>query len=857
VRILAKFSLRHVTHRPLRALLTLASVVIGVGAVVAVMIATATTRRAYYELFSTVTGRTALEIVAEGEGTFDEKVLAAVERAPGVTGAAPVLQRPTVMYYPRQQATAGDQLADAGEKATARGRVKLFMLGIDPLRDGAVRDYTIHAGRMLRPGEAGVLLEAGFAQRLGLKVNDRVRLLSSAKPKDATLVGLLSLEGAESLRLAGVAFVPLQKAQEWCNCPGEVDAIHVVVGDESQERPAQEHIAAELPVGLTCRRPVARTQIMDETLKGSSLGMLWATGFALLLSAFIILNTFLMNIGERRQQMAVMRTVGATQRQLTRMVLGESALMGLLGTAIGIAAGLVGAYFLSRAMNDLMQIAQPPLKLTWPPFALALVAGPLVAMLGAALPAWRAGQLSPLEGLSSVPHGDIEGSSHRFTLAGVLMALIAIGTLTLCLNGRAPPLVSVVAAMGLMVAAVLLLPEVLAPLSHAMAWLLRPAARIESHLAHLQVLRHRTRSTLTVGVLFIACGAGVGVANAILDNVQDIREWYERTLVGDFFIRALMPDMTSGAAPDIPEAMGAEIARVPGIAELGKAKFVQATAAGQAAVIIVRDFKPDHRLHLDLRGQDPDQVRDRLFAGGVIVGTVLAQNARLGVGDQIAVETREGTRHLPIVALTNEYLVGGLAIYMEWGLGQRLLNVAGVSAYIVRTDPDARAEVQAELETLCEKYGVLLHPYADVATMIDGMITSINGALWGIIVLSFIVAAIGVVNTLTMNVLEQTRELGLLRIVAMTRGQVRRTIFAQAAIMGGIGLVPGVATAVLVGFIMHLAMMTILGHPVPYVFRPGLLGGSLGAGMAVVLAAAWLPAERAARLVLSKALQYE
>ena len=113
----------------------------------------------------------------------------------------------------------------------------------------------------------------------------------------------------------------------------------------------------------------------------------------------------------------------------------------------------------------------------------------------------------------------------------------------------------------------------------------------------------------------------------------------------------------------------------------------------------------------------------------------------------------------------------------------------------------------------------------------------------------------GVTNTLTINVLEQTRELGLLRIVAMTRAQVRKTVFGQAVIMALLALVPGIIAGVSVAYVINVAMMPVLGRPVQFVFHPLLLMGGLVAGFAVVALAAWFPSDRAARLDLLEAVR--
>ena len=165
--------------------------------------------------------------------------------------------------------------------------------------------------------------------------------------------------------------------------------------------------------------------------------------------------------------------------------------------------------------------------------------------------------------------------------------------------------------------------------------------------------------------------------------------------------------------------------------------------------------------------------------------------------------------------------------------------------------------VEDSLREICDGQGMLLQSYADLTRTIEGMMAGVVGSLWGLLVLGLIVAAFGVANTLGMNVLEQTRELGLLRVVAMTPGQVRKTIVAQAAMLGILGVVPGLLAGVGMAYFMNLATMPALGHPVVFKLHPWLLVGCLSTALVMVLLAAWIPAERAARLQPAAALRYE
>jgi putative ABC transport system permease protein len=401
----------------------------------------------------------------------------------------------------------------------------------------------------------------------------------------------------------------------------------------------------------------------------------------------------------------------------------------------------------------------------------------------------------------------------------------------------------------------LLLPVVLSPISSLTAALLRPFAAVESRLARSQLLRHRSRTTLTVGVIFIAISTGMGLASSVIDNVNNVKDWYRKTIVADFFVRAMAPDMASGLAADLPDTIGPKLQKIPGIENLDALRFVSVKAAGERAILVARDHSSEKAPDLDVVEGDINKLRQQFHDGEVAVGSVLAKEAGLKVGDNITLETDEGKKDFHIAAIVNDYQAGGLTIHMERSVARGELGIDGVDAYIITADPKRMSEVRDALQAVADEYRILLQTSADIRQTIDGMMSGVVAALWGMVVLALGVASIGVTNTLTINVLEQTRELGLLRAVAMTQRQVRKTILTQAMIMALLALVPGVVAGVAIAYLINLATLPMTGHAVEFRLHPGLLAGSLVAGMIVVAVAAWIPANRAARLDLPTTLR--
>jgi putative ABC transport system permease protein len=579
--------------------------------------------------------------------------------------------------------------------------------------------------------------------------------------------------------------------------------------------------------------------------------------FALLISMFIIYNTFQMAVGERRRQLGILRAIGATRSQISWMILRESLWLSIAGAIAGCLLGVWGAQYLNAATEQMLQVELPGTQLSLIPFIVAVVFGIAVSLLGALLPAKRASQVDPMEAMRAVEVQHNDEVIRRATPLGFILIPVGLIFLWLAISDKLPTGADVVAIICFLLGCVLLVPVLLQPVSNAIVALMRPWLGYEAQLAQKQLMRQVGRSTLTIGVLFIAISTSAGMAGNILDNVENVKNWYSRAIIGDFYVRASMPDLATGAAADLPEGIGEKLATIEGIETLDAMRFVSAQSGEHSILIVVREFVGNPNNFFDLEEGTPAETQQGLSAGKVVIGTVLAKRLDVHVGDQIPLETQQGTEQLEIVATTNDYLGGGLTVYLERKYAAQMLGVQGVDAYVIGANKDQMKEVETKLREFCQKHNLIFQSYAELVQFIDSMINGVIASLWMLLILGCVIAAMGLVNTLTMNILEQTREIGMLRVVAMTRNQVRRMIFAQATLLGLIGLLPGALAGVFVAYAISLSAFSVLGHNIQFQFRPGLVFGCLGCGLLVVLVASLIPAERAARLKLASALHYE
>jgi putative ABC transport system permease protein len=831
-----RLTAREIRRRPGRATFTLLSIAIGVAAIVSVSLGAATTRRAHQEMYRLVTGRAALQVTADGNGRFEQNVVATVANIPGVQAAVPSVQQFTNMWFEHRH-------------------FQMLVMGISPAEDKKVREYELREGQFFQDRE-GLLLESQFARALGAGLGDEVLIQAKRGfPRNVhrlKIDGLLSAHGAAAFNNGGVIFLPLSLAQNYFTGRGKITAIDVVLDSSADEQVVHQRIAEVLPPGLQVHPPAARTQLAKETLAGIEHGLRLATVLLISLAVFMILNTFLMNVSERRRQLAVLRAVGATRWQIVGMFLFEGFVLGVAGTIIGCGLGIGGGYLLMQAFTRLFVAAPPPVVFEPTAFLAAAVLGPVLAVVAAAVPALLTTQIAPLEAMRATVPQDGGQAPWWLTLIG---AAGLFGTVPLVIaagRGMISPTLAIYATVMLMGAFVFFIPWLVGPLARAVVWLLSPLLRLEGRLAHRQVRRRPLRTALTAGVLYIAVTVGVGLGTTLINNIGEVRRWYNQTIVGDYYVRAMMPD-ASTETQTVPAEIGERIRKIPGVMYVDSIQYVTNVQAGDHAVVVVaREFNDPSDLALDLYQSDPAKVRRGLMAGEVVVGTALARHAGVGIGDTIKL----GEKKFRVGGLVVDYLVGGWIVYMQRAEMERDFDVQGVGAFLIKAAPARRGEVGAELDKLCKDNGLMLQSFNELTALLDRIMGGVVGGLWAVLVLGFVVAALGIANTLTMSVLEQTRELALLRVVAMTRWQIRKMVLSEASIIGLIGLGLGLFFGLVMAFALSRSMMPLMGYPVPFVLHPIFLAGCFIMGLGLVLVASLLPAERAARLDLLIALQY-
>ncbi len=822
-----RYVLGEFSRRPGRSLLSLLSVVIAVAAIVAVSSATATTRASNRRLYELLAGRADLEVASKGGSQFSEADAKDVRSLPHVRAVVPVLRRGTNVFQ--------------GEK-----KISVLVSAIVPDEPESTAGLQVTDGR-LPTGAGEVAVEENLAANLKVKAGDDLTFFTGSK-HTYKVTGVFALQDAAQLQQGGMLLMPLNRMQRiFSRASGQVDVLHIYLDDPKNVKEVMAAAAADLPSTLEIRVPGSRKGQAEEMLLLTEVSLLMASSLSFLTAVFIVLSVFLMNVSERRRQLAIYRAVGATRRQVLGMVCYEALLMGIAGTFIGIPLGVYGGTELMKSMNGLLGVQLPPRPdLNWT-FIVGALMGPLVCLVASWYPARKASRVSPLEGLRPVVTLErSRGNRVPTIIGGVGLTSTAIAGF-LASRGVLPIWASVATLVMSLIFAVLLLPACLRPAVALLAWPIRRGLKVEGEMSERLVLRHSTRSALTIGVLFIAVSTSLGIGNSVFTVNDDTHKWIDRTITADFLLRVMAPNASEQAQAVMAESLAGELTQIDGVDRVDAVKSVSIDVNGQKARLLTRDLSRFDRVPLYVLG-DEQGVLERLLAGEAALGSVLAQRAGVHEGDTVEITAGDKKHSFRVAALVTEYANGGMVVTLDTKVADRTFHIEGVGGYFIKAKPGRAADVEPKLRELAADNGLLLQSFSEIVRIVDKTVAGTTTGLWVLLALGLVVGALGVVNTLTMNVLEQTRELGMLRAIGMRRRQIIKTVLGQAGIIGWLGILTGVASGMGLAHTFNQCLGSLFGRYMQFSWRPEFVATLAGAALVVVVVSALVPARRAANL---------
>lgn len=857
---------RNIHTRRWRTLLTLLGIVLGVAVVLAIQITNQSTLASLRQVFDRAAGQANLLVAPSNtrpENVLDEEAIFRVEHEPGVLQAAPSLN-----VYTLLASEAGSYDFNLTIDGVAAGTL-LQLYGIDPGRDPEVRVYAMADGRLPEEDRYEAAVTEKYAGEKGLRMGSDLVIATQEGIARLRITGLLAEEGVGLINDGAVAFAPLSVVQDLFLRGGELDEIALVVEARISEDTRalsrlRDHLNERLGDEGQVIYPAARGQLVPQMLATYQQGLAFFSLIAIFVGAFLIYNTFSMTVVERTREIGMLRAIGMDRFQVIRMVMAEAALLSAAGSLIGLLAGYVLARGLMQLMGAVVSAEGDVFSVPWQGLAQSLLVGVGVTFGAALLPAIQAARISPLEALRARSSG---GNKIGREVWMIGLALVIGGWLALYrVEWREEVLfpMGTTAVLGILLGATMTVPLVVV----ALEWFTRPLARLiyanEGALGSSNVRRSVGRTTLTVASLMVALTMVIGIGSLAYSFERDITGWIDTALGGDLYVRSPLTMRAS---------LASQLAAVPGVEAVSPARYIS-----------VRVSTAHHPLDsnendgLVFNAIDPDsyrQVGDMVFASGqgdpeanwarlsqgnaLFISNVVADRYNVRQGDQLTLLTRRGEQAFTVAAEISDFTGEGFVVIGVYEDLHRWFSERGADRFTIKVAPGYSVEAVAEeIEARYNKQRNISTQTTQVFKANIRDLVSQSFRLFDVLnVIGVLIGALGVINTLTMNVIERRREIGGLRSLGMESVQVLRMVLAESLAMGLIGGVYGLTFGFIIAQILVLGMNLMSGYDLDYMFTawPFILGILIALFVSQV--AALYPARGAAAVNIVEAIKHE
>ena len=854
---MSRVALKGLLGRKLRASMTAIAIVIGVAMVSGTFVLTDTIRAAFSTVFTeafknanaVVTGRSA---IGNGNGGDSR----------GQAPSLPASLLDQIRALPQVSAASGGitdsaQLVGRDGKVISRGGAPGLAFSYSP----AGRRFTplsLVAGSWPQaPGQIDI--DAGTASKQRFSVGQQIGVVARGPVERFQIVGIVKFAGVSSLGGASMTIFTLPAAQRLFHKQGKLDQITVASRPGVSSAALVRAIRPLLPANGQVRTGQQQAQQATKDTSGFLTifqdFLLAFGGIALFVGSFVIANTLSITIAQRTRELATLRTLGATQRQVLGSVMLEALIIGTLASVAGLFLGLG----LAKGLNSLLVSFGIDLPQTGTVFkartvVISLAVGIVITLLAALRPALRSTRVPPI---AAVREGSILPPS-RFARFGppaalsigvVGIGLMLVGALVASLSTTQRLLAVGIGAVCLLLGIAMLAPKLVPPLVRVLGWPARRVGGAAGTLAAGNSMRNPARTASTAAALMI----GLALVTLVGVLAAGLKEHFDSS-VNKVFSANYAITATNNFAP-ISVASENAVRRAPGVLVVSGVRAGDARAFGSRVNLTGVDPQVSRVIRVPwFRGgpQTPAQLGD----DGAFVPKSYADAHHLRIGSPLRLETPSGARlHVVLrgifapaknVSPFGDVTISTALFDANYQDPQNLYTLLDVAGGVTRANtraltaaldrfPDAKLQTKSQFE----------------ANQTSGLDTLLN-LLYVLLSLSIVVSLFGIVNTLVLTVFERTRELGMLRAVGMTRRQVRRMIRHESvitALLGAaLGIPLGVAVALALGAAIQYAAFTIpVGTLVVFIIAAILAG---------IVAAIW-PARHAGRLNVLDALQYE
>ena len=846
-RLLIRQVLRHARRHKLLAALNILSVALGVCVFLAISIANHSANRSFRAGVELLAGKANLEV----RGPLDETLFPALSKLPGVTATTPVVQGLlTLPDHPGEY---------------------VRVLGVDPFTNQPFETFrmvwpdgsSVDVETWLRERN-GIALTRAFAGKLGLNRDDVLRVNAHGQPAGLRVRFVLEPDDPAALSDIRSASMDIGWAQELLGRVGKLDSVQLMLAGDADPAAVAAAARALVPADVVIAAPQQRSEQIGKMLASFQLNLTALSLVSLLVGMFLIYNTVSAAVVRGRREIGILRAVGTSRREIRLLFLGEALVLGIPGILLGILGAFPLAGLLVGAVGETISslyVLVSIEKLSVTPWQIAAAAGAgLVSVLAAAwIPSGEATRVQVTRALHlGTAREHYDTLPRRWMICGILALILAFAASWFALHTGPAPL-GFAAAFLVIIGFAFLVPAVtqiagriLAPLAGRLgrgtAW----------RLAVRNLVRAMHRNSFTTAALMAAIAMTVGVSVMIYSFRASVDTWINRTIQADLFVTLAANEVT-GFQTTIPDEVVAWLENHPLVESVDTFHEKRVPFRGEEVFLGV--IRGRMRGELEFTGGDSERKGNLLRTPGyVAVSESFARRHKVDEGDTLELAAPAGPQTFRVAGVYTDYTRDQGVILMDRDNYTAHWPAPGAHTSGVHLhDPSQADALGTELR---DKFGreteYAIYSNASLRQRIFEIFDQTFAVTYVLRTISVIVAVLGVSLTLTTLVTEREREIGILRAIGGSAGQVRRTFLAESALIGLlaslVGLAAGACLAMVLTWVINLAFF---GWTVQLRYPWDLLAWTPVWIIATAALAGLLPAIRASRIEPATALRSE
>jgi putative ABC transport system permease protein len=844
--------LRPMLREKIRTLLTLLGIAVGVGVVVAIALSNQSALRAFRESVDAVAGRANYQIASDAG--LDEELLLRLQP-----------------FWRRGLRFAPIIDVDGVVEPT---QIPIRILGVDLLSDIHFRDYryaAIVSGAP--PPSAAVYLDlfrddsiivpATFAREHHLRLGSPLALNVLGHQATMVVRGILEPRGPATAFNGSIGVVDIATAQKQFGMLGRLTRIDLLVPNER----LIPEIGRVVPANARLERPSRRNERVEKMLRAFRVNLYALAGVALLVGMFLVYNTVLISILRRRKEVGVLKTLGASPRQIFIAFLIEGLLFGACGSVAGIALGNALAYgilrLIGRTINALYVASAPESIVLTPTIAVAGAAvGIALSVISAMQPSLEAARVQPNLLIQPGLQQRVR-RVRRHSLAVIAMiCLVGAGAIS-----RLPPYGGIAVGGYLSVLFVvigfsLLSPAIVTLGARIIGKPLRSIYGTIGQLASASIPASLRRTAVATAALALAIGMMVAVTLMVGSFRETVRVWVNQTVSSDLWLRPAKM-LSNADAAVFPAGVGEELQRVPFIAAIDRVRGQDMVYRDNLIAVGSGEFEVARRygeLPMVAPRSSAQALQEAMQHDGVLVSESFSVKFKMRVGDIVALPTARGIERFPITGIYRDYSNDRGVVVMDRPLYLRAFHDDSINTVVVylRKGVDlntARAKLDAMFGP---KYHAFTVSNREIRTEVMRIFDQTFVITYALLAVAVVVAVLGIMNTLAALILERKRELALLRVIGVTVSEIRRMILLESSILGLISTVVGLAMGYALSWILiYVINKQSFGWTIEFHTPVRMIAVSLAITFVASVVAGVAPSRMAARMNLAAAIKAE